>query len=65
MPYQQYEIEYLFLKMELLRFRNDLNYLRNLMNLLPQEKLMDLMSEVVAVKEFINEALERKFAMVS
>jgi len=54
-------IEFLFLKKEVKQFRQDLENLRKIMNNLPNDKLMELMADILAIKELIGEGLERDF----
>ena len=59
----QYHIfEYLFLKRAIKEFREELENLRKLMNSLPEDKLIELMAEIIAIKELIGESLEKDFA---
>jgi hypothetical protein len=58
-------VEYLFLKRETKQFREDLETLRKIMNYLPKDQLIELIADVLAIKELIGERLEKDFSKIA
>jgi hypothetical protein len=53
--------EYLFLEKSIQQFRKDLESFRNLMAHMPEDQALELMAEIVAIKENVVEVLEKEF----
>jgi hypothetical protein len=61
MKNQTFEVEYFFLKTSIQNFRKDLQNFRNLMKSIPEDKLFELIAEIIGIKELIEEGIEKDF----
>jgi hypothetical protein len=57
--------QYIFLKKSIAQFKKDLENFRVLMPLIPTDTALELMAEIVAIKENVGEVLEKEFLKIN